>query len=462
MTETVRENPLGFVEPKKLLRQFAVPSIVAMLVTNLYNLVDQVFIGWRVGMLGNAATNVAFPLTTICFAISLLIGIGSASRFGLELGRKNPEIAKKTVGNAIIVGIVAGFILAVFAEILTVPMMYAFGTTDDVLPYAVTYVKYTALGFPFLIVGTVLSNLIRADGSPKYSMICMLVGSIINVILDPVLMFGLGMGMEGAAIATVISQVISFIVSIAYFRNMKQVKLTRDAFRPDLPLIARNLSYGLSNCLTQLGILVVSVSFNHSLIFYGAQSIYGSNIPLTAFGIMMKINGIVFGFFIGVSQGSQPIYSFNYGAGKYDRVKAVYKQAAKICLIIGVIATIAYEVFPRQLMGMFGSGTELYFQYSTWIMRVFLCMTIFAGIQLISSNFFAAIAMPWKGVLLSMCRQIIFMLPVLYILPRFLGLNGLGYCGPIVDLSSFVVCVLLIRREFKRMDAQAAEQAAVA
>ena len=462
MTETVRENPLGYVEPKKLLRQFAVPSIVAMLVTNLYNLVDQVFIGWRVGMLGNAATNVAFPLTTICFSISLLIGIGSASRFGLELGRKNPEIAKKTVGNAILISIVAGLILAVVAELFMVPMLHGFGTTEDVLPYAMTYVKYTAFGFPFLIVGTVLSNLIRADGSPKYSMICMLVGAIINTILDPVLMFGLGMGMEGAALATVIAQVISFIVSIAYFRNMKQVKLTRDAFRPDFPLMARNLSYGLSNCLTQLGILVVQISFNHSLIFYGAQSVYGSNIPLTAFGVMMKINGIVFGFFIGISQGSQPIYSFNYGAAKYDRVKAVYKQAAKLCLLLGLIATIAYEVFPRQLMGMFGTGTELYFQFAVWMMRTFLCMTIFAGIQLISSNFFAAIAMPWKGVILSMCRQVIFMLPILYILPKFLGLKGLGYCGPIVDLLSFLICILLIRREFKRMDKQAKEQAALA
>ena len=462
MTGTVRENPLGFVEPKKLLRQFAIPSIVAMLVTNLYNIIDQIFIGWRVGMLGNAATNVAFPLTTICFSISLLIGIGSASRFGLELGRKNPEIAKKTVGNAIIISIAAGFILAIVAELFMDPMLHGFGTTEDVLPYAMTYVKITAYGFPFLIVGTVLSNLIRADGSPRYSMICMLVGAIINTVLDPIFMFGIGMGMEGAAWATVISQIISFIVSIAYFKNMKQVKLTKDAFRPDIPLMARNLSYGLSNCLTQLGILVVQISFNHSLIFYGAQSIYGSNIPLTAFGIMMKINGIVFGFFIGISQGSQPIYSFNYGAAKYDRVKAVYKQAAKICLIIGLIATIAYELFPRQLMGMFGTGTELYFQYAVWIMRVFLCMTIFAGVQLISSNFFAAIAMPWKGVILSMCRQIIFMLPVLYILPKIFGLNGLGYCGPIVDLLSFVVCILLVRREFKRMDAKAAEHAAVA
>ena len=442
---------MGYEDTGKLLRQFAVPSIIAMLVTNLYNIIDQVFIGWRVGMYGNAATNVAFPLTTICFSISLLIGIGAASRFGLELGRNNPEIAKKTAGNAIVISIVAGVILTVITQILMVPMLHGFGTTEEVLPYAVTYVKYTSYGFPFLIVSTVMSNLIRADGSPRYSMVCMLVGAILNTALDAFFMFGLHMGMEGAAIATFISQIVSFIVSAVYFRNMKQFRLTRDAFRPDFPLMFKNLTYGMSNSLTQLGVLVVQISYNHSLIHYGALSVYGSNIPLTAFGIIMKINGVVFGFFVGISQGSQPIYSFNYGSGKYDRVKAVFRQALILTLIIGVIATVCFEVFPRQLMSMFGDGTDLYFEFAVWMMRTFLSMMIVVGAQLIASNLFAAIGMPWKGVLLSLCRQVIFMLPVLYILPVFFGLKGLGYCGPIVDLASFVLNISMVRREFKRM-----------
>ena len=457
MTEQILENPLRYVEPKKLLRQFAVPSIVAMLVTNLYNIIDQIFIGWRVGMLGNAATNVAFPLTTICFSISLLIGIGSASRFGLELGKRNPEIAKRTVGNAIIVSLVASVILAILAEIFLVPLLHGFGTTEEVLPYAMTYVRYTAIGFPFLITGTVLSNLIRADGSPRYSMICMLVGAIINTILDPVFMFGFGMGMEGAAIATVISQIISLIVSLSYFRNMKQVKLSKDAFRPDFRLIGTNLTYGLSNSLTQLSIMVVQISFNHLLIYYGAMTEFGSNIPLTAFGIMMKINGIVLGFFIGIAQGGQPIYSFNYGAKQYDRVKAVYWLAIRLSFVIGVIAFVAYEAFPRQLMGMFGEGSDLYFQFAVWFMRIFLCTIIINGVQLISSNFFAAIAMPWKGVFLSLCRQVIILLPIVYTLPRFIGMLGIALSGSITDVISFIICMLFLRGEFKRWEKKTAQ-----
>lgn len=446
-----RENPLGYVEPKKLIRQFAVPSIISMTVMSLYNLTDQIFIGQKVGLLGNAATNVSFPLTTMCIGAALLVGIGSSARFGLELGRRNPKIAQKSAGNALIVAIIFGLIIGACAELFLEPMLYAFGSTDSVLPYAVTYVRWTAIGYPLLIFGNVSSALIRADGSPKYSMTCMLCGCITNIVLDPIFMFGMGMGIEGAAIATVISQAVGFCVSLRYFFHMKQVKLDRQALKLDFKLVGKNLTLGLSNCLTQVAILVVQIVVNNSLNHYGALSVYGADIALSAFGILMKVNSIVIGIYVGVVQGLQPILSFNYGAEKYLRVKKSYYLAIRICLVIGAIATVMYECFPRLIMSAFGDGSDLYFQFSILFMRVFLCTIILAGIQMVSSNFFAAIGMPAKGAILAMCRQIIFFIPAAVIFPIFLGVEGLMYTGPISDISSAIISLIFVRAEFKRM-----------
>jgi putative MATE family efflux protein len=418
---------------------------------NLYNLVDQIFIGQKVGMLGNAATNVAFPLTTICIGAALLVGIGSSARFGLELGRENPEIAKKSAGNALVVAIIIGLIIAVIAELFLEPMLYAFSSTEAVLPYAVTYVRWTAIGYPLLVFGNISSALIRADGSPKDSMVCMLCGCITNIVLDPVLMFGLDMGMDGAAIATVISQAVGFCVGLRYFFHMKQVKLDRDALKPDLHLVLRNMTLGLSNCLTQVAILVVQIVVNNSLNYYGALSVYGADIALSAFGILMKVNSIVIGIYVGIVQGLQPILSFNYGAKQYERVKKSYYIGIRIALIIGAVAMVMYECFPRQIMSLFGNGSELYFQFSILFMRVFLCTVILAGIQMISSNFFAAIGMPAKGAILAMCRQIIFFIPVAVIFPLFMGVEGLMFSGPISDVASAIISLLFVHREFRRM-----------
>lgn len=446
-----RQNPLGYAEPRQLLRQFAIPSIISMTVINLYNLVDQIFIGWKVGMLGNAATNVAFPLTTICMALSLLIGIGYSARYGLELGRKHPEIAERTVGNAVLIALLCGLGVLAAAELWLLPLLKAFGATPSVLPYSVTYVRITAVGFPALILGNVLSTLIRADGSPRFSMICTLVGCLTNIALDPIFMFGFGMGVDGAAKATVISQFLGLVISIPYFFHMKQVHLGRGAFRPDLKLNGRNLSLGLSNCFTQLAITLVQIVMNNSLTYYGALSVYGAEIPLTAFGIVMKVNSIVMGFFVGIAQGGQPIYSFNYGAEKYGRVKTVYRMAIRTSFVISVAAFAAFEVFPRQILSIFGTGSPLYFQFAVRFMRIFLCMVLVNGIQLITSNFFSAIAMPWKGTVLALCRQTFFLIPLILILPRFFGVEGLMYTGPVADLIAAAASLLLVRHEFRVM-----------
>ena len=323
------ENPLGYEKTGTLLRKFAVPSIVAMLVNSLYNIVDQIFIGQGVGFLGNAATNVAFPFNTICLAISLLVGIGAASKFSLELGRGNEEEAQNSVGLAIDSVVFFGLILFLIVKIFLNPMLKAFGATENIFPYAKSYVSIINYGLPLMMFTTSFSALIRADGSPKYSMGCNIVGAVVNTILDPIFIFVLKMGVAGAALATIISQFLSFCFALSYLWRFKRIKLSKHMFRPDILKAVKIWSLGLSNCINQVALTFVHVVINNSLVYWGAQSIYGSDIPLSAAGVVMKANGIIISIFIGISQGSQPIIGFNYGAKEFERVKSVYKQALK-------------------------------------------------------------------------------------------------------------------------------------
>lgn len=445
------ENPLGYAPLPTLLRRFAVPSIIAMLVSSLYNIVDQFFIGQGVGYLGNAATNVAYPLTTICLAIALLIGIGSASRFSLSLGEGNPERAAEAVGNAIGMMVLFGLAYAVVIQLFLEPLLTAFGATEDVMPYAVSYTRITGLGMPLLIITNAMSNLARADGSPKYSMACMLVGAVINTILDPICIFLLNWGVAGAAWATVAGQFVSFLMAVRYARHFHRIQLQRRHFRlrPDTCLQA--VSLGLSASLNQLAITFVQIVLNNSLTYYGSMSPYGKEIPLAACGIVMKVNAIMLAVIIGINQGSQPIIGFNYGAGQYDRVKKTYKLAILYNFIVSCIGFILFQGFPRQIISLFGDGDAAYFTFAIHFMRTFLFMVIVNGVQLLSSNFFAAIGKPVKGLLLSMTRQVFFLIPLVLILPLFMGIDGVLYAGPVADGIAFVVSVLLIMREMKKM-----------
>lgn len=452
MTESTNEqNPLGFEAPAKLLRKFAVPSIVAMLVTSLYNIVDQIFIGQGVGYLGNAATNVAFPLSTICLSIALLIGVGSASNFSLELGAGNEKEAARCVGNALFMMVTLGVLYLICIQLFLQPLLGAFGATKEIMPYAMSYTRITAFGMPLLIITNGMSNLARADGSPRYSMSCMIVGAIINVILDPVFIFALGMGVAGAAWATIIGQFFSFVMALCYLARFKQVSVNRRSFRPSLRKCIKIASLGLSNSLNQVAITLVQIVLNNSLIYYGAQSVYGQEIPLAASGIVMKTNAILISIFVGISQGSQPIIGFNYGAKKYDRVRKVYLIAITCNLILSAVGFLLFQFCPRQIISLFGSGNPLYFEFATKFMRIFLFMVIVNGIQTISSNFFSAIGKPLKGVFLSLTRQVIFLVPLILLLPLAFGLDGILFAAPIADGFAFIISILMIRLEFTKM-----------
>lgn len=449
--EAIRSNPLGTKPVGKLLWQFAVPSIIAMLVSSLYNMVDQFFIGRSVGMLGNAATNVAFPLTITCTAVALLCGVGGAANFNLCMGAEKEDRAEKFVGTAIMMMAVIGIVLCAVVRIFLEPMMYAFGATDEILNYSLIYTGITSLGFPFLILSTGGSNLIRADGSPKFSMACTLVGAAINTVLDPLFIFGFDMGMAGAAWATIIGQFVSAILVIGYLTRFKTVKLTRKSLslRPEFCIAV--LSLGMAPFFNQVAMMVVQIVMNNVLTYYGGQSVYGSEIPLACAGIIAKVNMLYFSIVIGISQGLQPIISYNYGAGNYKRVRETYKKAITAAFIISLVAFAAFQLLPRQIISIFGSGSEEYFKFAEQYFRIFLFFTFLNELQPITANFFTSIGKATRGVFLSLTRQIIFLLPLILILPMFMGIDGVMYSAPIADFIAAVLAAIFIVVEFRHM-----------
>lgn len=445
------ENPLGSEPVSTLLRRFAIPSVIAMLVSALYNMVDQLFIGHSIGVLGNAATNVAFPLSMVCTSIGLLCGIGGAANFNLCMGRKDPEHAKSYVGNAISMLAILGVILCVAVQLFLRPMMLLFGATPDVIDYACTYTRITSIGFPFLIVTIGGSNLIRADGSPKFSMLCNLVGAIVNTILDPLFIFVFHMGMAGAALATITGQILSFALVVFYLRGFKTLPLSLSDLKPNMACWARIAALGATPAFNQVAMMVVQIVMNNTLTYYGSNSVYGSDIPLACAGIISKVNMLFFSFVIGISQGLQPIVSFNFGAQKYDRVKDAYKKAVFAATAISIVAFLCFQLFPRQIIGIFGSGSEEYLHFAERYFRIFLFFTFLNGIQPVSSNFFTSIGAPKKGIFLSLTRQIIFLLPLLLIFPYLFGIDGVMYTAPIADLAAASVSIVMVVREFKIM-----------
>ena len=443
-------NPLVTERIEKLIAKFAIPAIISMLVSSLYNIVDQIFIGQGVGMLGNAATNIAFPISIICTATALLLGIGSASNFNLKSGAGESEEASKIVGTGLAMLVICGVIIAVVVLFFLDPLLQLFGVTPDVLPYAQDYTGITAFGIPFLILTTGGNHLIRADRSPTYSMACMLTGAIINTILDPLFIFGFHWGIKGAAWATIIGQIISGILVIVYFLRFRKLELSWSMLRPKGKYLRAIVSLGMAYCINQIAMAIVQIVMNNTLRHYGAESMYGTDIPLACVGVISKVNMVFMAICIGISQGCQPIWGFNYGAGQYDRVKQTYKKAFQISLTIGIIFFLCFQLFPRQLVSIFGTGSEEYFRFAERYFRIFMLMTFINGIQPMSSGFFTSIGKAKLGIVVSLTRQIIFLLPLILIFPLFMGIDGVMYAGPIADGAAAVVAIGYSVRELKK------------
>ncbi len=444
-------NPLATEPVGKLIGKFAVPAVISMLVGSLYNIVDQIFIGRGVGMLGNAATNIAFPITIIATALALLLGIGSATNYNLETGAGRDERACEIAGTGLASLLISGTVIAVLIFCFLEPLMHAFGATKEVMPYAMDYTGITALGIPFFVLTTGGNHLIRADRSPVYSMVCMLTGAILNTILNPIFIFGFHWGIKGGAIATVIGQMVSGFLVILYFVKFKNMNLKMDSLRPKAAFMKNIISLGMASCINQLAMAVVQIVMNNTLRYYGASSVYGSDIPLACVGIISKVSSVFLAICIGISQGCQPIWGFNYGACNYSRVRETYKKSATLCTIVAVAFFLCFQIFPRQIVGLFGTGSEQYFHFAERYLKVFMFMTFINGIQPMSSGFFTSIGKARLGIIMSLTRQVIFLLPLIIIFPIFMGIDGVMYAGPIADAAAVALAVMFAYRELNNM-----------
>ena len=451
--EPAAGNPGGGNLGKQMLK-YTIPAIVSNTVNATYNLVDQVIIGNAVGMLGIAATNVAFPLTPVSAAIGYLLGTGGASNFSLKLGEGDREQANKYAGNTLSLSIIVGTIIAAAVLLFLKPLVHAFGSTDTVWPYAVTYTRIIAIGIPFGIFTTGASAFIRADGSPRYSMWCTLTGAIINLVGDPIAVFVFGWGIAGVAWATTISQMATAAIAVYYFvKKAKIVSIKSKNLIPKMDLTKRTCALGSTPAINQIGISILQIIMNNTLRYYGGLSVYGSDIPLGCVGAISKLNVIFTSLNIGIGQGCQPIIGFDYGAQNYARVK----RALKIMLIaagaISISAFAVFQIFPRGLMRIFGEDDPLYLEFAVHYLRVFMFMIFLSGVQPIAATFFPSIGKGARGLWISLSRQVLFIMPLIIILPLFYGLEGAVIAGPISDFCAASVSTLLIVIEVRKMSA---------
>ena len=445
------QNPLGTAPVGGLIGKFAIPAIISMLVSALYNIVDQIFIGQGVGMLGNAATNVAFPVTTIATALALLLGIGGASNYNLEMGAGREKKASSIAGTALSTLVITGAILAVAVLLFLRPLLSLFGATTDVMPYAVDYLGITAVGLPFYALSIGGNHIVRADRSPTYSMTCVLTGAIINTILDPLFIFGFGWGIKGAAWATVIGQVVSGILVVIYFGKFRKMYLELSMLKPSSECLKAVISLGMASCINQIAMAIVQIVLNNILRYYGGLSVYGSDIPIACVGVISKVNQVFMAICIGISQGCQPIWGFNYGAKKYDRVRLAYRYSVIACTAIATVFFLCFQLFPHQIVSIFGTGSDLYFQFAERYLKIFMFMTFANGIQPMSSGFFTSIGKAKLGIVMSLTRQVLFLLPLIVVFSLIMGIDGVMYAGPIADAAALSLAILFARRELVAM-----------
>ncbi len=449
MDNTIPEGKSPFAEEPigRLIVKFAVPSVIALLVNSLYNIVDQIFIGWGVGYLGNGATNVVFPITIIALALAMMIGNGGAAFLSLKLGEGQADAARKGVGNAVTLVVIVSIVLAAVFLIFLDPILTLFGATDVLRAYALEYGSIIGIGLPFMMISGAINSMVRADGSPKFAMFSMVIGAILNVILDPVFIFVFHMGVRGAAIATVIGQVASFAVSVAYMPRFKSVRLTAAAFRISGRTCGNIVTFGLSSFITQFAITIVMALTNNLLAIYGASSVYGAEIPLTATGIVMKVNQIMIAILLGIATGTQPVIGYNYGAKNFKRVKRALEISLVASEVISILAFLLFQFFPMTVVSLFGSEEGLYNEFAVKAFRIFLMLCPLTGFQTIAAVYLQAVGKPVKSAILSLARQIIFFVPAALLLPRFLGVEGVLWTGPVADGLAFVLSLALLLYE---------------
>ncbi len=447
---------LGKEKIGKLLLAFSIPCIISMLINSVYNIVDQIFIGQGVGTLGNAATNVIFPLIMICSAIASLIGNGCAANLSLRLGEKNYEEAKKSIGSSVVCLICVSILVALLGELFLPTLVKLCGCTENVYPYAISYGRIILLGAPFMIIYSGLSSIIRADGSPKYSMFCLMVGAIINLILDPIFIldWGLNLGVAGGAWATIIGQFVSFLIAIFYLKKIKSVEMSRKDYKIT-PTLKKNLSLGASSFITQMTVLLLFVVMNNLMTKYGVDSKFGSDIPLSVYGIISKVNSLYVSSILGIAIGVQPIIGFNYGAGNYDRVRSALKRVMIIGFAIGLVFNIMFQFFPKTIISFFISESDptyaLFMEFAIDFSKIFLMLCCLNAFEMCSSIVIQSLGNVKKATLVSFTRQIILFIPLALILTNKMGLYGALYAGPIADGLCFIAVIFIFGSEYMKL-----------
>lgn len=435
-----RSKQLGEEKIGKLLLKFSIPAIVGMIVNALYNIVDRIFVGQGVDSLAISGITITFPITTVIMAFGMLVGIGSAALVSIRLGQKRRDEAEKIVGNALILLIIISLFLMIFGLIFERKILRSFGAGDAVIKYAQDYITIILLGVMFQSVGFGMNNLIRADANPKTSMFTMLIGAITNTILDPVFIFIFHMGIKGAAIATIISQALSAVWVLSYFFSKRSMlKIHRKNLKLNKNIILSIFSIGMSPFSMQLAASVVTIILNRSLVKYGGD------IAIAAMGVINSVSMLILMPIFGINQGAQPIIGYNYGAQKYDRVKRTLKLAILAATTICTIGFIMVQLFPVAIISIFNRTDRQLIKIGSNGLRIYLSMLPIIGFQIVSSNYFQAVGKPKHSMFLSLSRQVIILIPLLFILPSIFKLKGVWLAGPAADfLSSLITAAFLL------------------
>lgn len=441
------DNPLGEEKVSKLLLRFSLPAITGMMVNALYNVVDRIYIGNspELGADGIAGITIGFPIMIISLAIGILFGVGGATNFSINLGRKKYEEAENFLGNTFSLLVLAGIFYMILVQLNLQTALIFFGASEKVLPYSMEYMRIIAFGMPFHIVSIGMNHFIRADGNPKLAMYTMFLGAGTNIVLDPIFIYGFKMGMAGAAWATIISQFFSFLWVTSYFNGKKSKnKLKATYMKLKLNLVGKITALGLPGFSLQLASSLLNATLNKSLF------LYGGDIAISGMGVINSIQTLLLMPIIGLNQGAQPIISFNYGAQKIDRVKDTIKLALKVATSIVVFGFIITRLFPVQLISMFNREPELIEFGRSAIFAWFLAFPV-VGFQIVGSNFFQAIGKPKSAMFLSLTRQLILLMPAIIVFPKFFGVKGILYAAPFADILSFLLTALLLYLNIKKL-----------
>ena len=447
---TKAPNPLGTAPVGSLLLQYAVPSIIATLISSLYNMVDQMFIGQRIGFLGNAATTVAYPLTFLCGALTILFSNGSSVNFNVCNGRKKTDEALGFAGAGLTLLALQGILIGTLVFLFTPFFVHLFGATEEVFPYALTYMRLIAPGLPFLAITSGGTLLIRSDGSPRYALFCSMAGVALNFVLDYLFLFPLNMGIAGAALATVTGQIVSALLVAGYMVRFRTGKLERRHFSVTGAKISQIASIGAAGSLNQAAMFVMNLVLNSSLSHYGALSPYGGSEALAAAGVVTKVNFLFYSTIVGCSIGGQPIMGFNFGAGSYDRVKKTSILMFRYAFFIGAVETACFWLFPHRILSLFGGGAGGYEEFALRYMHEFMLLVVLAGVLPVSMNTMVSIKRPKNGIIISLSKQLVLII-LLLILPRFMGINGVLCSGPIADFLVAVAAFVVIRSAFRTL-----------